>query len=1235
MCNMQPTFQIFIANVDITDLVIARPMEIQSSSDFPYLSDTEIGNITFTVFSEDSDFDPLQSNNFFERHWNRPDKMIAGVSKDPSEYDKTGYKAPVYIVSDDTVIFNGIIIDILPDLSTESATITASDVSKDLREAELDTELFGLERYLLGNADGVSAREFKYLLPTTAAPVYPKSVVVTDLSKVDVLHTEGVANSQDYMVDPQTPAIETSQELTRSPKIRFRESYRWRRVDALVNAIFDAVVEDDDFDKSVSVSPITSASAVFATRGRVGWHTEGGSNYQSAPPWGYTGFVRDFVVDPDTGDAFFLYGSTRYSNAIIHYDYSEDTYTKYPFSISGVTGIRTLWRIATADFENFYVLGTTPETDAVLKVPERGNNYNAASGVANSQPPAVYHFVKSTEVWREVTGYTNAQLANYTWVGDTSSDNRNWYADTCRLFHAWTQGSIKYLAYIVQSSSAYGVRIWNLNSNSLVQNFDVSDATATGLGADFAVDDTHLYGVRILASGQIQILKSTTGYSGGSFQNVGASANNDPNSNTYTPVTDSNYLNVTSLVKHSTGLYGVLQFKRPNQSFAGSKLVRFTESGGTWTLALIKEYDYYIFGARGGVANSQGVFYFEGSRFQYEYSSVKHVNAQGKRLDPPTGRLIEVSSGAVKDHGLVWRSALLPNIDGDRHYDFGAHGAAIPPLRAEGERIHILAGYGNVPASIKSSPSIADDLDDAPSDRIENWQWITYGTNQPLYLERFAVAEKEKAWDALKRLALLTYARLRFSHDFKTYTGVSPNQTPDIDGGAKSTLHFEPRPDTPGQTITLDKTFADYGINDTILTVDARPTYTQIYNQIRGNVTYTVKNLVPTAIDAREVLSENAASMAFMGVNPLAIEMSLLTHHQLWWAKRLGDRYLKALEKPQQDIRIRAIWSPDLKVGSFIELDVKKPPDYTEETVLRVANSQATVIEITHNVSADAEGAWTTDIIARTFPTPPTERGTFAGEDQTPPAVRLPDATVSDLGKWSGVAISQATGSHPLLLVLSDSGDAAHFFGSRSGQTHTYKKTLGTGRWVDVAATPALVLPAAPREYLILKATATAGEVWKLTVTASDASNIIADTAIATFNPTLTKVITLPAGNYVAITMSASHIYVLNQEDWQIYAYDSSTYTRGADRALSLIGNYTSMAMLSGTLYVLVEDAGILITLPDPQGVHSTEALIQGVVDWVGVDAIGSDFYTIRKNATRVLAWTPGRDSDNDFEDLQ
>ena len=986
-------FIVRIAGQDVTDFIIGTPITIRHSSDFPFFSDTEISDVTFDIFSDEWEFDPLKKDNWFVQNWKRDDG--------DTNWNQTGLRCPVQMLGEDGVVmFNGVIIDITPDIEDGSATIQCTDVSYQLRETEMSLTDFGIHRYIsVSDAD----KENVYALPPTAPPVHATTVRarhhnsdeennelirVDDLEFADRDACKRLPGKIRFVVLPNTPAIQTDRELPGNVSVSFKEPHRWVRLDAIAKKIVRAAdiklsedrVGNSQPDNEINVDIpdfyFNTDNMEYASRGRVGWHVEhtrGDIEHETktgAKPdkWSWTGFVRDFVVNPANGDAFFIYGHREFPkfSAIIHYDYAADEYRRYNCTIPN----QSLWRIATTDFKKFFVLSTAfPTQDAGY---EFGHNYNTATTISSQRdadkPRIILWDVDnpSNSGWSKVidaTGGQPPQLANYVnTLNDEGGGVHHWWADTRTFF-----GSIRNrIGYRYQKGTQFGVAF--LDESGSISYARVATEAKSGLAGDFCVDEdgNTVYALTIVSNGHLKLHQMNLAV--GSFLEVADIAFESPN------LKVENNLSVSDCVYHNGYIYCVIQFERQaNLIFPGASLIRLRINNPQMYETLIN-YDYYVSSASGPVVAGDKVYYFEGNTDLYGNRGPRSGLNTRQRC---SGSLVEVSSGMPIYEGL---SRVSGYQDPDEiGYDYGAHTGIIAPLRWDGEQLHMITGYGDLPKATAFSENLTEDynapghLVDEPQEDLENWHWLTFGRKQRLYLEKIEVSERVSAWGLLKQLAQIAHSQIYFDGD-TLYMRQRAVFEVILPGKITGYVYDE---DTAGNVLPetddslINVIDADnYKVDDNVINVSAEPTFTQMYNQIRGNVRYTVRGSLPESADGREILADDENSITYIGRKPLDVEVSLLSHHQMWWARIIANRYIKQLSSVKYDIELQLTWLPKVRVGDIIRLDIRNPEfevDGYSWKETHMTHVPASIVEAEHTIDVQGDNAWTTKVVARTL----------------------------------------------------------------------------------------------------------------------------------------------------------------------------------------------------------------------------------------------------------------------------
>ena len=1145
-------FKLLVAGQDVTDDLREDAIAIKASSGYPYFEDTEISNVSFTLVGNSrSEYDPLESENFFKQNW---------VNTRPDEWKQIAFNAPVRIEFDTIVMFEGVVIDVLPNVTDGSVRITASDKSRDLRESEVSDE-FGLVRYVsLGQPDG----DKTYTIPQTAGPIQQRSVearvyangVGEVLHRTDVLGTEGNADPLQYTVNVST-SLQTANNLepdNHNVTIKFYEPLRWKRVDTLVKAL----VEDAEpgLGTDIDVPTWITKDPQFCTRGRVGWEVEGGDPdatdpLLNPPQWGYTGYVRDFIVNPINGDAFFLYGCRRgnseIANSIIHYDYENDTYHRYTLLVLvdslDETNLHirvplSCWRIATADFETFYIIATVPYVDNDYPV---GPTYSSASNRApapygTDTQPRIIEWVYANRNndqngWNTTSSANNPtyppQLANLVvtkldslFRQDAFRDKFS-YADTRRLFGVF-QYTDKFLVYVFQqhhtqgAAGVDGVEIRQLTGTQGNRSISSPHKSKSTLGSDFGVDteNGHIYCLTVTRLNTFEIERTNLSVSPSGWTHI-------------KQITTSDYAglisvyNITDIVVHTkngvTTIYGTMQDAYGTGSaYPRGRLVRF-RSNNNWDMEVIKQYTYYISSARGGVIHDGGVYYIEAGSDIYGNPSPQLLSSapQPDNYQRASGQLIEVSSGKVVEHGLVWRSSYSGEIE---DYDYGAHTVAIPPLRSDGSLIHFIAGYGDVmkpnafPVGLEHHYTL-DDLLDEPQNDINNYQWITFGKNQKLYIERFVVSEQQRIWQVLKELAALTYCRIYFEND---------------------TFYFKSR---AVPSVYTKKQADNYSVDENLISIDVNPLYTQIKNQIRGNIQYLLPDATPPTDRLREEFAQDPDSVEYIGKRILNVDMGRLTHHQRWWATMLAERLLTERSKAVYEADFLLTWTPDLKVGDIVNINIQDIAASNTDNLLNDLGSKSgdvQVVSVTHKVSRGDDG-FTTGAVARTFETLPSY--------MTIPFI--PDETFGDQNLT--IQLPEAVGgTNPITYRLTITGTnvlpADLTFNTSNRQlTYTF---------------PLLVLPKYGTYELEYRATDHSGQA------AHRLFKVFIGTGI------------LPDFQPAAIAVSSNTIYLIDNNEKKARAFKYSNYNgwvwiEALDITLNTNGEYQD-ATIGGTDYNLI-----------------------------------------------------------------
>ena len=161
------------------------------------------------------------------------------------------------------------------------------------------------------------------------------------------------------------------------------------------------------------------------------------------------------------------------------------------------------------------------------------------------------------------------------------------------------------------------------------------------------------------------------------------------------------FYGVSDLTTDGDWLYGVAQIRYQSRTCAGSlddnkeaAAVLFRVNLSTNACTVIRPYERITEGPRSLTVVDDHLYYFMGSHYAYQHGT-------GNALNSATmGHLWDYnpSGNTNTDLGIVWRSRFGRDIGVAEEPYFGIHNSTASPLVHDGERFHVVAGYGNTDA---------------------------------------------------------------------------------------------------------------------------------------------------------------------------------------------------------------------------------------------------------------------------------------------------------------------------------------------------------------------------------------------------------------------------------------------------------------------------------------------------------------------------------------------------------
>lgn len=950
--DLIPYVHVQMLDVDITDDLLSEEKQgiegIELTLDYPQLNVFKASNIILTLSNADGRFSPDNPNNFFISNG---DPDVANSLK----ADGFGSRVTVDIgkIVDGAIIsrrvFVGTVVDLELVAKPAQVKITCVDGQQALREVVLQD--FGIDRWLETIPVENSLPWGTYRVPEFMTPISEESVSVAkaggeELTNVDQIRTEGRIREDAYDIRYVRGEVRTEGgELSEPPHIKFREPWRWRYIDGLVRAILEHTGTDVG---KIDIPKYRTEERLMSTHGRVGWATEwrqAGRTAASAAGW--SGYGKDFVFNADGTEAVFIYGGQGTQHALLHYNLATDTWTGL---YEPATPIE-LWQIATTDFNDFYVLGSST------------GEYDALTGGAIK----IWRYRLSTGAWSVVSeaGRGDPQLASPYHLSGFEFEIK---PDTHHLFDA--NGSDVF--FRKANTSGMGVRSVADDYNT---DFTTPPVGTLNYAYDGFITDRFLYLVHITGttSQHLRVVRQDI-----NNPNAGAvEVANIPLSIHYFDFGVSH-----CVADGDDGFWCVVQRGLLQPAVGGGRLPGVLGDGSRYPgFGQLCYVDFaagkrrilysnnFTAGATGGVRLSAGralfflgTIYFQDSPFTFS----------GRPDEEDLGNFVEVTKTEAVITQRSWTSFFQNEaILLDR---------CISPFRQTGNSTFFIAGYDEPDKALGYD---VENQNNAQS--LENWQLFELTTDVPLKLARLDTHNR-RAWDVLTDLATLTHVAIGFENGkftMRQRDAVRTRLTTELAAGvqvihvegtsgfpssgflllrqevikfsgkAANTFTIEARGvhgsdmdshDAGTEAILVDGFAFDHAEDSNLISINLEPDFLNLYNQ------YTVRYG-----DDNRVYVEDADSVEVFGERPYQLTLSNLSEHQRDWAKRLAESYLEETSQIRSLVSMRLRWSPELDFGQIIVVH-HEDNIYMDWVACRI-------LRVYHDVSA-----WETHITAKEIP---------------------------------------------------------------------------------------------------------------------------------------------------------------------------------------------------------------------------------------------------------------------------
>ncbi len=401
--NLPISYRVLFDTEEVTEYLISVD-GIEQQLDIDIVGEFEIDDVTLTMANRNHRFSGARSNIFLDLG-----------------YSQTGYNVPVTIrcgfdengTLTDEVVFTGNILSVREGVKPNTVTVEVGDESRELYDEDIAN--FGVQKYGKIEEDTERTRDGirgSYPLGPILSPVSEESVSGTSgtdaLVYKEELNNEGVLdplnfNYTDTEIRTEGGALDTD------PVIAAKGPYRDKRAEDLVRRILDHY---GITNRVIEVPFIPLTSDTFSTNGRVGYYTEG-SAATNTDVIQWNGMVTDYLYDATNGRFLFLYchRDPNILPQIIRYTVATDTWD----ILYTHTSHAEFWRIASADNDDLFILGTPGGTDT-----DWDNRYYDSSGQAGTSEVTIWKYnitADTFEVFVDNSDTHRPQLASFLQLG--------------------------------------------------------------------------------------------------------------------------------------------------------------------------------------------------------------------------------------------------------------------------------------------------------------------------------------------------------------------------------------------------------------------------------------------------------------------------------------------------------------------------------------------------------------------------------------------------------------------------------------------------------------------------------------------------------------------------------------------------------------------------------------------------------------------------------------------------
>lgn len=498
--NNQVTWRVEILGTDVSDRIALSGIgSIRQTLDTQILTEFQSGDCQLTLSDPDGVFSTSKSDNFFTQNAWAASGYLARIEV------YGGYRHPTTGASEETRVFKGFILSVNRDSKTGTVTLNASDNAAIHRQQVSNfgmmqrTELKeGDQRSIRGTYDvnplitPISDDSVTATLSGTTAAGSASSEVMREKKTFDDFGelSETAFQIQQSRGQTQLLTEEAVSSLTDAKvSAQFKTPYRYQHI--LNNVRKVSGYFNIQNDRVLAIEP-EEANRFFASLGRLQARYEQDTADET---FSWRGNVTDFIVHPETQVIYALISGTRATTVrtvlprLVSYDsISEVSRVLYTPSM-----YQEYWRLATADFDTFYILKSLGGREDGQP---RLASYNPSEWNNAAMPQtAIVRYKVSEETVSEIAGTGNAhrpQLATFHFVGGgtdgrVGSDARFGFVPDTRQNFTFARGV---LWYRFANRTSFGLNRWRAADGNLHHEITIlRDGRNNEASFDFIIDE--------------------------------------------------------------------------------------------------------------------------------------------------------------------------------------------------------------------------------------------------------------------------------------------------------------------------------------------------------------------------------------------------------------------------------------------------------------------------------------------------------------------------------------------------------------------------------------------------------------------------------------------------------------------------------------------------------------------------------------------------------------------------